>query len=794
MNEHVILLKKVLGPQMQCEKGDNISSIEEQCKPDGHWIVLGHVDEIYTYSLPWQKDFISMQNTLRNTLCNLEYLHQLNDGSVFYRPIYVFPEKVFRKPNSKDEWCAAFIRIHFAESINLNQQFDTLAQKIEKHKDIFSVRIFRATEFSDMLVELRSIGKLSELVHCALEIGKNKEIGKMYTYFGISADYLNGSELPDEDDKLMFWALRFSAPPFSVNSSANSMAEKYVKLLYDSIPGNAYCVTGSDDILICGTDVPTKNIVDIFRMWMKLCESNEPTVRTITRIGIRRENREDVHSSNTDDFGDECKNLADARDAVYQAYMDPNSSPVPVWFNAASELANSLIRMSRTPIMDELVYLLVPSLRIFFMHIKNDIDGGNKRELQSDMPYYLSFIDHCVYLTEQLLRHEDQLVPQSEIRPTVYDIPVFMLEYTLAFLRQVTNFLQKPDSNPLKYVFLPIPRLTGKVSTLEIFPPRNLIPGLIKIEFSAKDLYNPKDILLSLCHEISHYAGEFSRNREERHNLYLDAAAETFTREVLQRYDTTLIDFVREKIAVSFGENESLSDLEDKIEKQIRSVFGILNETGDKENYIKKYSEFIREYLSLDKSTALVELIRYNDFLIGTDNFLNKLKDISDLFREVYSDMCMFHMLEPSCRRLQQSQVIRDYVRLLLSEINSIEDCIQFSIRIYVCTKVRNQSLKTKPIEGYSEEWASIKGIIDEIECAERNDQEIKGFPYAIKVIKCLEDYAESCYIKLKEINADNNHVKEMYDALGAPDARFYRNAIDRIDEWRKDVMPKEKS
>ena len=201
---HVALLKK------------NLSTIEhmgeEGWLPNNYirWIALGHFDDIYTYKV--EKD--SSCSFLENMKKDKEKILQHNNSVAYYHPIYLIPNSDHLLCKDGDRWFIALVRIHFSQSVDLDNQFNELVADINKrfmNQDIYC-EIYRSTEFSDMVLDIRC-NNLKELVDSVFGIRKSNIccVGKMYTYFGINFVHLCSHDfLNDETDVINLLSIRYS--------------------------------------------------------------------------------------------------------------------------------------------------------------------------------------------------------------------------------------------------------------------------------------------------------------------------------------------------------------------------------------------------------------------------------------------------------------------------------------------------------------------------------------------------------------------------------------------------------
>ncbi len=785
MNGYVILLKKVLG---QLSAGHD-AWIPKCSEKNDHWLILGHVDEIYQYPLPRDGHFLLRQDEEQ------EKIHKQNSENVFYHPIFAFLEESYSNPPTTENWYVAFVRIHFAKSTNINEQFEKLATYVSKLN--INVRIYRPSEFSDMLVELQG-NCLSELVEVALRIKNQDVVGKTYTYFGISATYLNQDALPDDDrDLLAFFSLRFSSPSFSSRQEDKQLLENYCSAILETLhTSKKYCVTGVDDVLIRGENVCARDIVKVVKQWREQCGKGRPTIRTTTRVGYEL----DSFSSAivTEPI---CGQLMEERKKFIE-YCEQHSVPIPNWLSTASELVNAVVRMSRTPMMDEVVYLVAPGLCTFYQNLMQNPDAYISAE-NAHNEKFKKFIERCASLMEQLLRSEDQLSAQSEIRPAIYDIPVFMLEYTLAFLQKISSWLITPDPwKQAEFTFLPIPCLDDQVRTVRIFPTSKEIPGLVQMEFPVKYLYHPEQLLPELTHEISHHIGVYFRQRETRWDFFCRAAAIAFAQNVFHSIDKPIVDYIMKGIKEK-AKNDTTStliQLDDKVEEWVVDTFCRVETVQE---YEERYATFVRDFLlALPKEYKNYNKIVWRndrEFEYRIEIFSETLEEIHQLFSEVYADICMLHSLG-YCLGDNPTRSAKDYIGHFLKAAaeHPEKTVILYTVRIYACLRALGIDLTTVcsyKFDGQHTQWERIRDeifiILNDIE----NGEDSGELQYPIDVIRQLEYYAKYCYNKMRishKGDTELRDIRRMFRSCCSPTEAFYHDAINAIDTWRQSILSRD--
>ena len=281
---HVVLLRKRL------EQNEN--SIEWLTENYSQWVALGHFDDMFIYELNGDKNFLKQMRDDKT------HIFKNSDDKSYYHPLYLIPHNASKNLND-DYRFIAIVRIHFPKSLNTELQFQKLVQFLPQYfgsRDL-PYQVFYATEFSDMVLDVRS-NNFSKLITSVLsfygEEDNNKstdhiEIGKRYTYFGMNASYLQYSkELMEEtEDIIPMFSMRFSGYNMSIVKKQMNLIESCLESHSSNKNETIYSINGIDDVLLEYKNCRTCDLVELYRMWMfddqyKCYRESEST----TRVGV----------------------------------------------------------------------------------------------------------------------------------------------------------------------------------------------------------------------------------------------------------------------------------------------------------------------------------------------------------------------------------------------------------------------------------------------------------------------------------------------------------------------------
>lgn len=763
--QRVVLLRKNLGE-------DYSKEIPSLPRSTTKWIALGHFDEIYTYNLPLDESRFFLYSIKQDK----KRISQYNDDCVYYHPLYLVGKKLplVRQDdiNENELRFIAIVRIHFAATRNQKQDYTMLCNSIKDACTISYCSSYHATEFSDMVLDLRSqdFHALQQFVLTTLR--NNPLIGKMYTYFGINSCFLHSDEFCDQSDIINMLSVRFpcSADPDQIKSIKRILSE--TSKIEDS--GNMFSVNGIDDTLISCSELPTNSLLKAYR------SINTPeNVKSTTRVGFYID--EPLSKPKVTDISNLCTNLINLRkkmqNKLEQRYVIPRS-----WFHMIYESVNTLVRMSNTSVMDEIVYLLVPSIEAFMENIiASDISKINR-----NVKLYNEFAENYVVLIEQLMRSEGQLSQNPEYRPVICDIPVFILEYTLAFLGKITKLLQRGDEGNLIFEFLMMPCACPEIAVRELFPADKNHKGLIQLTIPDHELYRPELVLRPLCHEIAHNVGDKFRCRDTRKKYYCRAAATLVITQLLgTRNDKEAVDKLSERFETKLSSysHPTIFQMSKILQNDVLS----LTHKMQGKDRVADMSNFVGWYLKkVTEPRAIKFLDRYY-----LDNILKELfarwNDIDTLFREIYADICLLKILELPAEEYVSSLLNIDWRRQKRSIAYEA-----YAVRIYVTLQVMGLNI---PHIEFTKEWGLISELINKIHTEIQNGYDGKNkLSFSINTIVDMIDYGNKCKSVmdecLKDAKGDIIKVQKMYQSFAyLKDYPGYDYIIDAIDTYRQGVI-----
>lgn len=748
---YAVVLESISELRAKCfEEGECFSKSEEV------WIAMGHFDAMHTYEVSVEEGLF--QAIERNN--KVIFDHQKNGR--YYHPLYLISTEGDKLGSIWQNPFMAVARIHFSENVDSEKTYEDLSRKLKEKANAskYECQIFRTVELSDMIMAV-SARNLCGVLKFTLAIREYHSIGKVYTHVGVNYNAVKKGIAPEENDKIDLFSMRFSVLNFEeindcVNAVKNELGEE-----------NCYSVAGVDDIMLNWKDLETSRLAKLYRKWFvdKLEPmENRSFAEVTTRVGTyQMENTEKAEEGQAVVNSREllmarCKSLLELSQIAQRKYSELS------WVAPLSVLSNTLMRISGNPVLDEFVYIMYEGIDAFLQNMV-------KKNIQEAEPYQ-EFVENGIHLMEHVIRVEGQLSHNPEVRPVVYDIPVAMLEYTLAFLKQVSGFLQGADGDEkAENCFLLVPRLCERIMAQELFQAEpGKLPGLVLVTIPVGLLYNAKEIQMALCHEASHFVGERCRDREERRKKYVQSVACLMAR-VMFQYEESYVEVIQHAL-LEKTENMQAPRMRD----MQRQVLEWVSELWTDGTAMSRFADEVRR--SGNEEVDLEKKLRgaFNEENLA--KFEDLLGDIGNLFREVYADLCMLHILEISSKT---------YVGSMIEELNKNREEDRryeaIAIRVYAALAGTGKEI---PSQFIKKESPGLYREMERFRDLGSRKENFKGM-FPLCTVLFLTLYAKKCYEHLCNLKG-KERIKETFS--NAIDKKMdYKSFLDNIDWYRKGVL-----
>lgn len=748
------------------------------------WVSMGHFDAIHTYTLLQEgaNPFPLIQK-------NNSWLAEQDGDKRHFHPLYLISNSEGNAFWDRTSNFIAVSRIHFSRTTGANEVYEQLMQKLDDlDPKGETFHLYRTIELCDAVL----VGKSNSLYHLldvTLTLRKHPGIGRVYTYCAISNSFLNLEELPSANETIPLCTIRFAVASFP-NAQKELNAIKHLPALRACQP---HFVIGVDDIVMFWTDMSVESLLWLYRHWFTGTEENTLDAAfssMTTRLGIEAPDTENWPDPKKDE---NLQQLSAELNAMCKSIVQKQGDIHPAWLRPLSELTYSLVRLSRMPVLDEFAYLMLPGVHAFLKRLNEGTSPDHNA--------YQHFVESWISVMEHIMRGEGQLTQYPQLRPAVFDIPVAMLEYILAFLDCAASLLRKGDKKKTQIALFPVPGLYQRISATELFPPENALPGLVLIEIPLEMLYNPLEMQKALCHELSHFIGETIRCRAERTARYSKASAVliadhlfSFNHNALAiSIDSQLNKYLKEKTTIETMEAAVLTWVRDfRCSEKNTSILtaAILNNYDPKDYHLAYLPDLMRKGKNANET-----------------NFILALRDLSILFRECFADLCMLYLLpvEPL-----------DYVKSLLDDLSIPSEkqekpYEQIAIRIYAVLRANSAFKSEQIIELFdslsqrlsSEEttegsnfWNLKEEMLHLIIQIQSDKEAAVGRRIPIGAVSCLRDYTKLCYksLSMSISDEDKKDLCKMFQNTTSSENETsspmdYDDFMNRVDAYRRKLQ-----
>lgn len=310
----------------------------------------------------------------------------------------------------------------------------------------------------------------------------------------------------------------------------------------------AYFITGTTDLIVEWGPCSEHDFVEYLKKVTQkgvIPDSSEVNVQgtiiqtafndVITRIGIRHMNKPTPAKESLEKHtASRCATISNYRVRPNEISFCCDKLKLPSYLpfeHSFRRILGTLESMYHNSVTDDLYNLLYPSTRAMINRLAciKDINGDEQiLQFQRDLIRYLETWE---LLSGDITNLESQLVHHPELQVVRYYTPAMVLQFELEF----TILCSKLLSDEASRCFIPMLALSQNtaVSTECLLDPLdeqyNGECALIT-QIPTEMLYDPWKVAHQLCHEVSHYSGDATRNRLERKNVLCKCMAEWITR------------------------------------------------------------------------------------------------------------------------------------------------------------------------------------------------------------------------------------------------------------------------
>lgn len=410
-----------------------------------------------------------------------------------------------------------------------------------------SVAFYDSLELGDVVGFIKC-DSLATILKIQRDLYETPCVSDAYTYCGINNSLCQEHAEPNKAELLEQKKLEYISTRFSVKQA------KYAEMVYPRLLGENYMdsdqhffVTGNADAVIDWRNYSEAFLLSHIRrlVWIdKLVDAEDKCAHIlyrafndiITRVGLKHY---PPSNSRALDFVKE-KGYAQVECPSLLKKIIVDTQTSVRWKYPLIKLLGTLQTMSQNCVMDDLSNLLIPGVNAILKRVEYYL----KTDKQINEEELLSFLDSCTSLSNDILHLENQLVQHPELMPVRYFIPAIVLGFEQKFISQCAYYIEKLDGvqtgqgehnrrfQPI--IFPSRERNTSTQCYLDHKTDKDYQDDTpLGIFVPIHYLYQPWEVLHTLCHEVAHYCGDKLREREYRLECITNSAAEY----VLQLWD-----------------------------------------------------------------------------------------------------------------------------------------------------------------------------------------------------------------------------------------------------------------
>ncbi len=637
-------------------------------------VSLGYFDTLQIYPLPNES---KSDNWLRDLWEHSIKLSGKLMSDIYYHPLYITLSPDRSLPDGFWECNTEFMfvtLVHFSLERRLpdedTDRFDKVSDKIASFVEGSTPNVlaacYQSINLSDMVVIWKSDSLLA-IMEKINALYQYEEIGDLRTTGGFP---LSGKHSPQmKAERIPYVSFRFGV---------RNMKEafRFATLMHDKYnwwptPGG-YFTTGAEDLDYVFQNLSSASFLDLISFWFEDQKINaclqKAFYESYTHLGINNQSLlgvnkesakepETANSNNKDSepppahintmLAQKCKMLFDSFQTLRKSQKDELYS----WYKPVSNQLNALVNMSWICVLDGFCYLILDGVSMFCKKIFPYLAGERQVSLEM-LGRIQRFIRGWGTLVDQALRVDGQFIQSPGFSPLLYDIPVNLLEFYLAFTKRCMNLMQspEPENDRHHYALFLLPKLCRRTKVQDIFqdpPPED---RLLYVDVPLDYVYDPQQILLQLCHEVAHYCGEEFRCRERRAQFFVLACAhliawhfelgnETALRQIYsdiltgipedcQLYMEYFIPMIRKRTLSLLNEYSTFQKWQNAF------LCGAKYTSNEQMEWVRKSTENHR--------TLLLNRVH------GLDDFSEDIERIRQLFEECYADISMIFLLSPT--------------------------------------------------------------------------------------------------------------------------------------------------
>lgn len=738
-------------------------------------ISLGFFDSLQIYPLP--------KNDLDgNWLADMwEHSVQLSGETtpdLYYHPLYITlsSDKEILDGFWKKNKTLLFVSlVHFStkdETGTNEDRFKTVSERIAsiltQSKEEVDAACYQSINLSDMVVIWKSDSVLA-IMTILNRLYHDEEIGDLRTI--CSFPPLTNLPSPLKDERIPYVSVRFGV------SSAKDAA-RFEALMKENFAwwqsSNGYFVTGTEDLDYVFYDCKATEVIKAISSWFENPEINACMKKAFyevsTRLGVDNVSPAGSQSIQPNppegkpgNFPLEQNRLTKICTNLFTDFQTMRGGERFSWYKPVSNQLNSLVNMSRICVLDGFCYLILDGASTFCKKVKPYLlDDSKNIELPNALVSRIQrFIRGWGTLVDQAIRVDGQFIQSPGFSPLLYDIPVNLLEFYIAFTKRCMSLMQSLEQKSQRYhysLFL-LPKLCNRTNVRDVFQDPPPSDRLLYVDIPLDIVYDPRQIVLQLCHEIAHYCGEKFRCRKKRAHYFMLTCAHLIAW-YLKLGNIAAVQKIYNDICARVPD-EKRAYMEDLVSSVKLSIVALLQDSDVYQTWQNAYLDGTN-LSDKDKSvwrrqSTVEQRFFMQSRLSDLEDFSEDITRITRLFKECYADVSMLFLLRPSW-----DEYISLYRQeLLWLDFNQTSQRAELVQRAAIALLAANYKSDALPEERdilyrFSADICSLfNDSKDGLRAKYPDDlpsQMLIGY-FPLDLLQDILDYLKDCYQEMKQLN-----------------------------------------
>ena len=384
-----------------------------------------------------------------------------------------------------------------------------------------------------------------------------------------------------------------------------------------------------------------KNILSMSTLFLYSIEKNEK----ISFTELYPEQKKDPED---EQYKSICLALMKRIEEMYQksieclndSYWDGAIQTENANYKAIWQILNSVAKFEHKAFPDYIYVAIYLPLKMLIskMVYLNELQENTKRKyitrnvVKPDEIYDLSlmnnkgihlFLDAINQVSQNLIRAERQFMQTPKLNAGCYYVPVKLYAFYTAYVYKVVNYLNKFFGSKNSYEFMLYPGMNEQLRVKRIFYSPYDKNRLLLVEIPEKQIFNPKHMMITLCHEIGHFVGSKLRRRQSRFDHLKDAIGRTIILYIFLNRTTKKIitkdslEYLLEKLTFEFNKEIAKEVLNVKNEWNEKHFDTILHSEYLESIFINGINSFLTICL-FDENNVLEEA--FITYLISNPN------------------------------------------------------------------------------------------------------------------------------------------------------------------------------